>query len=340
VIEIDGSHGEGGGQIVRTSISLAAATGKACRIFNIRARREHPGLMRQHLACVRMLAELSRAAVEGDALGSGEICFSPRTVEADQLSCRSETAAAITLMLQGVIPAALSARRPVTIKLTGGATDTPKAPTLDYLRYVFLRHLNAAGITAFSTLSKRGYYPPGGAAVELTVAPGRPCAFDLARRGKLHRVRIYSSASEFLRKRRVAERQADMAMTVISSLGVEIVKTVEYCASVSPGCACCMVAEFENTLLGADRIGAPSMRAEDVGATAAHELMREIDSGAGVDIHMTDQILPYLALAPSASRVSVARLTLHALTNMWVIEHFLDGRFDVDDKLIRWNAAA
>jgi RNA 3'-terminal phosphate cyclase (ATP) len=338
VIEIDGSHGEGGGQIVRTVVSLAAATGKACRIFNVRARREHPGLMRQHLACVRMLADLSRAAVEGDALGSGEIVFSPRTVEADQLSCRSETAAAITLMLQAVIPAALTSPRPVTIRLTGGATDTPRAPTLDYFRYVFLRDLSAAGINTSMTVTKRGYYPPGGAAVDLTVAPGRPRAFDLSWRGELRRIRIYSSASEYLRKRKVAERQLDAAAAVVSSLGVETVETVDYCASLSPGCACCAVAEFENTLIGADRIGAPKVRAEEVGATAAHELIREIRSGAGVDIHMTDQILPYLALAGGTSCVSVGELTLHALTNMWVIEHFLDGRFDVDGKLIRWHA--
>jgi RNA 3'-terminal phosphate cyclase (ATP) len=337
VIEIDGSHGEGGGQIVRTSLSLAAATGKSCRVFNIRARREHPGLRRQHLACVRMLADLSRATVEGDVLGSGEVLFIPRSAEADQLSYRSETASAITLMMQALIPAALSARGPVTIRFLGGATDAPQAPTLDYFRYVLLRHLSAAGIKANLSLTMRGYYPPGGGAAELTVVPGRPQVIDLSRRGKLLRIRIYSSASEYLRKRRVAERQADAAAAAISLLGVEVTKAVDYLPSSSPGCACCVIVEFENTFLGSDQIGAPTIRAEDVGARAARELIREIDSGACVDTHMTDQILPYLALAGGTGRVSIAQPTLHALTNMWVIEHFLDGRFDLDDKSIRWR---
>jgi RNA 3'-terminal phosphate cyclase (ATP) len=338
VIDIDGAHGEGGGQIVRTAVSLAAATGRACRVFNIRARREKPGLMRQHLACVRMLADLSGAEVEGDVLRSREILFSPRPVKVDQLSFRSETAAALTLMLQAVIPAALSAPRPVTITLIGGATDTPKAPTLDYFRYVFLRHLTAAGVDTTCTLTKRGYYPPGEGTVELTVMPGKPANFDLSRRGQLLRITIFSSASEFLRNRNVAERQANAAAELISPLGVEIVKNVDYCPSLSPGCACCVVAEFDDSLLGADQIGAARVRAEEVGAGAARELIREIHSGAGVDVHLTDQILPYLALAGGTSRVSAAQLTRHALTNMWVIEHFLDGRFEVDGKLIRWRA--
>jgi RNA 3'-phosphate cyclase len=287
-----------------------------------------------------MLADLSQAMVAGDSLGSREIVFSPRTVEADQLSYRCETAAAITLMLQGVIPAALSAPRPVTITLVGGATDAPKAPTLDYFRHVFLWHLTERGINASLTLRKRGYYPPGGASVALTVTPGKPTTFDLSRRGQLLRIKIYSSASEYLRNRRVAERQTDAAATALSPLGVEIVKNVDYCASVSPGCACCVVAEFEHTLLGADQIGAPTVPAEDVGVKAAQELMREFNSGAGIDVHMTDQILPYLALAGKTSRVSVTQVTQHALTNMWVVEHFLEGRFEVGDKLICWRAAA
>jgi len=339
VIEIDGSHGEGGGQIVRTSISLAAATGKPCRIFNIRARREKPGLMRQHLHCVRALAELSRATVDGDFLGSNAITFQPRGVTGNGLSCNLETAASITLLLQGLIPTALSAPSPVTITIAGGATDTSKAPTLDHFRQVFLRHLDAAGIGTRMMIARRGYYPPGGAQAALTVEPGEPRSFNLVERGDLRRIAIYSSASEFLRARWVAERQADAAEALLSGANVEVEKALEYSPSLSPGSACCVVAEFANTWLGADRIGARGVRAEDVGAQAARDLIRALDSGACVDLHMTDQILPFMALAGGLSSLAVSQITEHARTNMWAIEHFIDGRFEARQNLIRWHGS-
>jgi RNA 3'-phosphate cyclase len=337
MIEIDGSRGEGGGQIVRSAVSLAAATGTPCRIVRIRSHRERPGLMRQHLMCVRALADLSQAALEGGELGSREITFRPRKVVARNLSYEIETAAAITLLLQGVIPAAIAAPSPVEIVLRGGATDTSKSPGFDYFRFVFLRLLSEAGIEAHPVVTKRGYYPPGGAQAALTVIPGRPRALDRVRRGALNRIVVISSASELLRARRVAERQADAAEAVLAAQSVPVQKKIEYAPSITPGSACCTVAEFEHTVLGANQIGAPGRRAEYVGADAATDLAADLATGACLDRHMADQILPYLALADGDSSITVAQVTRHALTNMWVIERFFDGRFQVDGNLIRWS---
>jgi RNA 3'-terminal phosphate cyclase (ATP) len=337
MIEIDGSWGEGGGQIVRSAVSLAAATSTPCRIVRIRSRREKPGLMRQHLMCIRALADLSQAELEGGELGSREITFRPRKVVARKLCYDIETAAAITLVLQGVIPAAIGAPSPVEIVLRGGATDTSRSPGFDYFRFVFLRMLRDAGIDARPVVTKRGYYPPGGAEAALTVTPGRPRAVDLVRRGTLNRIVVMSSASELLRGRRVAERQADAAQAALAAQLVPIHKQIEYAPSITPGSACCVVAEFENTVLGANQIGAPGRRAESVGADAAADLTADLATGACLDRHMADQILPYLALAEGDSSIAVAQVTRHALTNMWVVERFIDGRFQVDGNVIRWS---
>lgn len=337
MIDIDGSYGEGGGQIVRTATSLAAVTGKPCRIFNIRAGREKPGLMRQHLFGVRALRDLSEGKLEGDEIGSKEILFFPRTIRAKDLTVELQTAASITMVLQSVLPATLFASSPVKITFSGGATDTSNAPTFDYFRYVFVAMLQKVGIAVHPTLVRRGYYPPGGAQAEVVATPGRPRALSATERGALEHIAIASSASEVLRQRRVAERQADAAEAALTHHGVPIGKTIEYSPSISAGSACCIVAGFEQTLIGADSIGARGKWAEDVGREAASRLSNEIGTSACLDRHMADQILPYLALAEDDSCVSISEITRHVQTNMWAIEKFIDGKFDVQGNTIRWS---
>ena len=337
MIDIDGSYGEGGGQIVRTATSLAAVTGKPCHIFNIRAGREKPGLMRQHLFGVRALRDLSEGRLEGDEIGSKEISFFPRRVRGKDLTVEIQTAASITMVMQSVLPATLFASSPVKITFRGGATDTSNAPTFDYFRYVFVAMLQKVGIAVHPALTQRGYYPPGGAQAEVIATPARPRALSATERGAFERIVIASSASEALRRRRVAERQADTAEAALTHHGVPIEKTIEYGPSISAGSACCIVAEFGKTLIGADRIGARGKWAEDVGREAASRLSNEIGTSACLDRHMADQILPYLALAEDDSCVSASEITRHVQTNMWVIEKFVDGKFDVQGNIIRWS---
>lgn len=339
-IEIDGSYGEGGGQMVRTACCFAAITQKPCRIYNIRQARRVPGLRPQHLACVRALAQLCDARLKGDSVDSRELIFAPQRMAARDLTVRLETAGSIILILQALLPALFAARRPVTIEFDGGGTDTARAPTLDYVREVFLWFLRQMGTDVKIDLIRRGYYPRGGAAMRAkAVTAARPRRLELSDRGPLKRVTLFSQAAKVLKPRRVAERQIDGALGVLDALKVPVRSCVEYGPSLSAGSSICIAAEFANTIVGFDGLGARGKRAEEVGKEAAEGFVPQFRSSACLDCHMADQILPYLPLAGDRCSVSVAEITSHCRTNMWVIEKFLDGHFETDGNVITWLAS-
>jgi RNA 3'-terminal phosphate cyclase (GTP) len=337
VIEIDGSYGEGGGQIVRTACSLAVLTHSDVRIFNIRLSRPAPGLRPQHLLGVTALAEFSGGHLGGASVGSTELLLRPGRVSTGDLHLKLATAGSIPLILQTLIPASLNRSESVTVGFDGGATDTPFAPPLDYLSHVFLWFLERMGIGVEIAISRRGYYPKGGARLSARIRPARPTPLSLLDRGKLTTISLISQASESLKMRRVAERQLDGALNVPGLQSLPRECRSDYAPSISPGSSMCIAAHFDNAALGASCLGAPGKRAEEVGREAAQALLAEIESGACLDRHMADQILLYLALAGGQGPVTVAKITTHCKTNMWVIEKFLPGRFQVEGNLIRWT---
>ncbi len=337
MVEIDGSYGEGGGQIVRTACSLAALTQSRCRIFNIRQARRQPGLRPQHLASVRALAQLCGGQVEGDEIDSREILFQPGQTTARHLTVKVETAGSITLMLQALLPAVVAARRPMTIEFEGGGTDTARAPTLDYFQHVFLWFLHRIGVVVELTVTRRGYYPRGGAALRVQIAASGLRRIELLDRGPLKKVTLLSQASEILKRRKVAERQIQGALTVLEPGRFPVRSNFEYNFSFSAGSSFCAVAEFAHTVIGSGSLGAIGKLAEDVGKEAANEIMEQLRGPACLDRYMADQILPYLALCGDSSSATVSEITSHCRTNMWVIEKFLDGRFKVNDHTIIWT---
>ena len=169
MIEINGAVGEAGGQVLRTACALSSITKKPCHVFNIRRGRKKPGLMPQHLLGIQALARLCDGKLEGDSLGSEEIKFYPGQTYRDRISINIPTAGSITLVLQTLIPPALSAPFPVKIVFNGGATDTFFSPTIDHFRYVFLKILEKMEAKVEINILRRGYYPEGGAKVEVTV---------------------------------------------------------------------------------------------------------------------------------------------------------------------------
>ena len=170
MIEIDGSFGSGGGQILRTACALATVTKKPCHIFNIRAKRPKPGLMPQHLLGLQALTQLCKGRLEGDELGSEEIKFYPGEIYKDQIVVNIPTAGSITLILQALITPALFAPSTVKISFAGGATDTFFSPTIDHFRYVFLKIIEMMGAKVEINILRRGHYPEGGAKVEAKVS--------------------------------------------------------------------------------------------------------------------------------------------------------------------------
>ena len=322
MIEIEGSYGEGGGQILRTAVALSAFLNSPCKITDIRHGRPKPGLRPQHLAGVQAVAELSHAEVEGLQLNSQEMTFKPREIAGGELRIDIGTAGAIGLVLQTLMLPAIKAPSPLQLTITGG-TDVPWAPTVGYLKEVTLPVLERMDYRAEITVIKRGYYPRGGGEVSVDLKRADLSPLQLLDPGEIQMIRGQSHASEALRDRRVAERQREAAMKVLNKSAFSAEIEVEYGSTKSPGSGIDLWALAEDTVLGFNALGARGKRAEEVGAEAAAALLRQVESGTALDEWMGDQILPFLAVAGGESAISVPYLTDHLRTNLWVIDHFL-----------------
>lgn len=337
IVEIDGSFGAGGGAILRSACALSAVTKKPCRVFNIRKARPKPGLATQHLLAIKALAQLCQGRLEGDKIGSEEIKFYPGEIRARNLHLRIETAASLTLLLQSLLPIFLFTTSPMNIHFHGGGTDVPFSPTLDYFRYVFLKILQKMAAKVEVDIIKRGYYPAGGAEVAVKTYPVKLKRLNLIKRGPLKKIVVISGASEFLKQKKVAERQIAGIKEVLGKLKLPLEQKIEYYQTQSPGSQINIIGEFENTVIGADNLGKLGKSAEEVGREAAESFLREGKSNACLDKHSADQILPFMVLAQGKSSITVSEITEHCKTNIWVIEKFLDGKFEINNNLISWS---
>lgn len=330
-VAIDGAYGEGGGQILRTSLALSGLLLKPVEIYNIRAKRRNPGLQHQHLTAVKAAAAITNAEVEGAELGSTRLVFAPRGLRCGEFSFDVGTAGSVGLVIQTILPilAFAGCKSKTTIR---GGTDVPMAPPVDYLNNVFLKLLRRLGVEASIRLIKRGHYPRGGGVVELVVEPAgklRPAVWR--ERGAI--TKIYGISHAVNLPRHVAERQARAAEDVLRNLGVPVEITIEHRQDgLGPGSGIVLWAETDVGLaLGADALGEKGKPAESVGREAAERLLKEISSGASLDAHMGDMIMLYIALADGASEITVSELTLHAKTNAYIIERFLPVKFELRD---------
>lgn len=336
MLQLDGSKFEGGGAILRTATALSAVTHQPLHITNIRKGRKKPGLRPQHLSGLRAVVDLCDANLQGDELNSEEITFKPGQIKSKPLTVNIKTAGSITLVLQGLIPAALQAPEPVEVHFKGGATDTFFSPTLNYFRQVFLKTLEKMGITVNLEVEQRGYYPEGGANLTATIEPAEPRTLHLKKRGTIQHILISSGASTQLEDKEVAQRQLQGAKKVLlEQLPIE--EEVNYYSTECPGSHISLTADFNRTVIGTDNIGKLGKKAEKVGREAASELLEEQQTKACLDKHMADQILIYMALAEEKSRVTVSEITDHCKTNIWVIEKFLEGSFETKEDSIRWD---
>lgn len=335
MIEIDGSFGESGGQILRTSLALSAVTQKPLHIFNIRKGRKNPGLQVQHLEAVKSMKALCNADVSGANLHSTELTFHPSKISSGHVEITIPTAGSIGLVLQSIMIAAAHAEKKVSIDINGGATNGKWAMPMNYAKHVLLPLLKKMGYDASIEILKYGYYPRGGAEVKVEIHHTELKPLELTERGGLVSIEGISHASSFLKNKSVAERQAKAAAEIIKKeLGVEPSISINYSDTLNPGSAIELFARAENTVLGSDGLGEIRKRAEDVGKEAADRLIEELKTAAAVDEHAEDQLLPYMALAAESgeSRIKVHHLTNHTRTNIWVIEQFLPVKLEIDEK--------
>jgi RNA 3'-phosphate cyclase len=329
-VEIDGSHGSGGGQIIRTAIAMSALTGKPCQIKRIRAKRENPGLSFQHLTAVKAVQELCHAQVTGAELRSEELTFIPGKIGSGTFNFDIQTAGSITLVLQALLPAAIHAKGPLKFNITGG-TNVPLAPSPEYFQHIFCDYLGKMGIDIKSETLRYGFYPKGGGKMQVLINPCMPKPLELTSRGNLLKVDCWSIATKDLQQALVAERQLtgfrkEMNMKIEK-------KNIVYIDSLSTGTSVHGHSHYENCKLGADALGERGLKAEEVGRKCAESLKKEMSLVGCVDSHCLDQLMPFMALA-GKSRVLANEITEHARTNAYIIEKFLPVSFKISGNLV------
>jgi RNA 3'-terminal phosphate cyclase (ATP) len=329
MLEIPGDTGEGGGQIARMAIALAAVTGIPIRLTRIRARRPKPGLAAQHLTALRAVAALAGGDIEGLALGATEATFRPRPIEGGEYRFDVGTAGSVTLLAQALLPVLVRAQRPSTVRLAGG-TDVRGAPPLDYLRYVLLPLAARCGVDARIACLRRGYYPRGGGEIELAVHPAPVRSPGRLAAGALRTIRAFVHTAKL--PEHVALRMRDAALSQLAGLPVETILDAQ-AASFGPGGAIVLAADRGATVLGAGRVAERGVRAEALGESAAGELARDLALDVALDVHAADQLIVYLALACAAggsASFTTAEASLHTTTAIWLAERFLPVRFTVE----------
>lgn len=323
-ILIDGSTEEGGGQIIRTAVGLSALTGKPTKIINIRKNRPSPGLKAQHLKGIEAVSRICNATVSGLKIGSETVSFRPGKLFHSDLRTDIGTAGSVTLVLQSLIIPAVKTENVITFEISGG-THVQFSPSTDYFQHIFCGYMKRMGLDIRTETVRHGFYPKGGGLVKATLTPVKQLRpITLLGRGKPLGTHIWSIASENLKQSRVAERQAKGARDVIPDISRE---NITYENTLSPGTSVHIHSHFENCELAGSALGRPGMPAETVGRTAAAELKQFLASGCTADSHMSDQILPFMAMAKGQSAVIAPEFTGHAKTNIWVIKKFLDVDF-------------
>jgi RNA 3'-terminal phosphate cyclase (ATP) len=330
---LDGSHGEGGGQILRTALSLSLLTGRPFQIKRIRANRDKPGLRPQHLKAVESAAALGNAEVSGAQVGSRELTFRPGDYEARDLSIDIGTAGSTSLVLQTLhLPLAVRAGSAVRVVLTGG-TFNPKAPAFPFLDRTWRAYLAAFGMPVALVMPAAGFYPRGGGRLDAWIEPANPQPWIQLDRGRLVRIRGMAGVANLSDD--IAARMRDRALQRLEEQGVSADVSIEAVRWSSPGrgAALGLVAEHERgvpaTFVGLGERGKP---AEEVADEAVDELLafEAVDDGA-VDPHSADQILLPLALSEGRSIYTVAEVTEHLRTNARTIRAFLDRPIQIEE---------
>jgi RNA 3'-terminal phosphate cyclase (ATP) len=319
MLKIDGSHGEGGGQILRTALTLALVTGEAFEIVHIRRGRPQPGLMRQHLAAVHAAREVGAAQVEGDAIGSTRLVFAPHAVRPGKYSFDIGSAGSTTLVLQTILPALVTAGGPSEVCVSGG-THNPAAPPFDFFARSYLACLNRMGPHVAATLRRHGFVPAGGgeAAVAISPAPALH-GFELLQRGPLRHATARALVSRLPLS--IAQRELH---TVAEELGWNAAQLhAEQVDSPGPGNVLMLELEFESITEIVTAFGRRGTSAERVAHEAVEQARQYLAGRAPVGRHLADQLVLLLALA-GKGRFDTLEPTLHLQTNLDVIRTFLD----------------
>ena len=320
MITIDGSKGEGGGQVLRTALTMSLATGQPCRIDNIRGGRPKPGLLRQHLTALGAAAAISDARVEGGEIGSRSITFAPGSIKPGDYAFAVGTAGSATLVLQTVLMPLILASKPSTLTLEGG-THNPLAPPFDFLERVFLGQINKLGPKVTASLDRHGFYPAGGGRFTIAITPAvRLAPLTLHERGDVTARKAKVLLANL--PRHIGEREATTALRLLN-WNEEMVTIEEVAHGSGPGNVLMIEDIGEHVSEIVTGFGELKLPAEALAERAAKEMRRYLSAGVPVGVHLADQLQAVLALGSGGSYRTVS-LTRHSHTNADVIKQFVD----------------
>lgn len=332
LIEIDGSYGEGGGQILRTALALSAILRKPFALSHIRSKRKNPGLQAQHLAAVEALARITEAETQGVKFGSQKITFIPQRILSGIYQFEIRTAGSVTLLLQAIFLPLCHSEGISRVTLIGG-THVQWSPSFHYFSEVFLPTLERMGVSARAGIEKWGFYPKGDGRIQLTINPVRELKpISLVERGTLKKIQGISVISNL--PRHVAERQKEQALTRIQS-ELEFdgeITILDDVPSSGTGSFVFLLAEHERGLAGFSSLGVRGRPAEKVADEAVDSLRDYVLSDGCIDPYLADQLVPFMALAKGNSSFTTTRITEHLVANLWVIQHFLDVKISREGK--------
>ena len=331
MIEIDGSTGEGGGQILRSALALSMVTGKAMQITKIRTGRSKPGLRPQHLASVKAAAKISSAAVVGAELGSTHLDFQPQEVRAGRYRFEIRTAGSTSLLLQAIfVPLALS-KGNSSLVLTGG-THVPNSPCFHYLELNWLEFMRRIGYEAQVTLEQAGFYPAGGGSLRATIRPAKTLRpLDLTSRGVLRKIEGLSGVANL--DMDIARRQKHQALRRLEPQVKDTkIKSINL-PSPGKGTFLLLKADFEHSQCCYCALGAPGKRAELVADEAVDALEEFLLTDGVVDQYLADQLLLPLALVSEPSTIKTTRITQHLVTNAQIVRMFLPVEIEIQGEV-------
>jgi len=342
ILNIPGDYLEGGGQILRTAAALSCILRQPIHVFNIRTKRPNPGLKSQHLHTLKTLAQLFQAQTEGIELDSKEIFFSPRLkfIEKEKIKVDLQTAGSIGLFLQPLFLVGAFRIDFLSLEIKGGTCGLGAIP-VDYYPAVVFPLLSPLGLEAKLEIIKRGYYPKGGGEVRVEIKKiDNPQAIIFTQQGKITQIQGISIASSNLSDRKVSQRQAREAERILKErYAVPAEIRIEYASTLSSGSEINLYCKTDSgCILWADSRGELKKSAEEVGREAAKKLIREIESGATVDMHLADNLIPWLSLL--GGKIKTSEISLHTQTNIWICELFLGKVFNLQDNTISCPGAS
>ena len=331
MLTIDGAYGEGGGQILRSAVSLSAITGKSIEVINIRAKRPNPGLRPQHLHASRALAEIFHARVDNLNVGAERIRFIPKPdkYEGGELKIDTGTAGSIPMILQTIIPAVALSGKSLSVQITGG-TDVKMSPTTDYLRFIVHNAYKTIGINFSLNILKRGYYPKGGGIIQADIGPCKNVSsFDLLNRRNVE-PKIASVCCNL--PINVAERQISSALVRLERHGVRCsVYSCSHESSLSPGGSILVYSDSDfGPFIGGDSVGARDKSGEKVGEEAAQNFFESYDANIPIDRFLADMLVIPLSLTKGKSRYRIGKVTEHLKTNLHVVSQIVGCKYQIE----------